>query len=70
MPLNVPTISTLQDVKRAEIYELGKSNKFNITGELQITTTVTGIGYTIVAIHPNRTVIITSNYDFQVSILP
>lgn len=54
-------------MKRVEIYELHKSKTFNITAELHITTTETGQAYKIVAIHPNRTVIITSDYDFNVS---
>lgn len=53
------------DMKRAEIYELHNSKHFNITGELHIRTTMTGQEYKILAVHPNRTVIITSDYDFQ-----
>lgn len=51
------------DMKRVELYELKDSNRFNITGELHVHTTETGQAYKIVAIHPNRTVIITSDYD-------
>lgn len=51
------------DMKRAELYELKNSNRFNITGELHVTSTETGQAYKIIAIHPNRTVIITSDYD-------
>lgn len=53
------------DMKHAEIYELHNSKRFNITGELHIRTTMTGQEYKILAVHPNRTVIITSDYDFQ-----
>lgn len=51
------------DMKRAELYELKDSNRFNITGELHVSTTETGQAYKIIAIHPNRTVVITSDYD-------
>lgn len=51
------------DMKRAELYELKDSNRFNITGELHVRTTETGQAYKIIAIHPNRTVVITSDYD-------
>lgn len=51
------------DMKRAELYELKNSKRFNITGELHVRTTETGQAYKIVAIHPNRTVVITSDYD-------
>lgn len=53
------------DMKRAEIYELHNSSRFNITGELHIRTTMTGHAYKILAVHPNRTVVITSDYDYQ-----
>lgn len=51
------------DRKRAELYELKNTNRFNITGELHVRTTETGQAYKIIAIHPNRTVVITSDYD-------
>lgn len=51
------------DMKRAELYELKNSNRYNITGEFHVRTTETGQAYKIVAIHPNRTVVITSDYD-------
>lgn len=53
------------DLKRAELFELKNSKMFNITGELHVTTRPTGQDYKIVAIHPNRTVILTSNYDYE-----
>lgn len=53
------------DMKRAELYDLKKSNRYNITGELHVRTTETGQEYKIIAIHPNRTVVITSDYDSQ-----
>lgn len=52
-------------MKRAEIYELQNKNSFNITGELHVKSTETGQEYKIIAIHPNRTVQLTSEYDYQ-----
>uniref|UniRef100_W4VR36 Putative lipoprotein n=1 Tax=Corethrella appendiculata TaxID=1370023 RepID=W4VR36_9DIPT len=53
------------DFKRAEIFELKNAKKFNLTGELEITNTQTGYKYTMKAIHPNRTVVLKSEYDYQ-----
>ncbi|XP_055389464.1 uncharacterized protein LOC129618631 [Condylostylus longicornis] len=53
------------DMKHAEVFELRKEDKFNLTGELHIKTTDSGQEYKIVAIHPNRTVILSSEYDNQ-----
>ncbi|GAB0088507.1 uncharacterized protein DMENIID0001_029540 [Sergentomyia squamirostris] len=53
------------DMKHVELFELRNSKTYNITGELHIKTTMTGQDYKIIAIHPNRTVIFTSEYDFQ-----
>lgn len=53
------------DMKRAELYELKNSKRFNITGELHVKTTSTGQTYKVIAIHPNRTVVVTSDYDYQ-----
>lgn len=53
------------DMKRAEIYELGNDHKVNVTGEFHMRTTLTGQDYKIVAIHPNRTVVFTSDFDIQ-----
>lgn len=52
-------------MKRAEVFDLRNSKLFNITGELHIRTTATGQDYKVVAIHPNRTVILTSRFDIQ-----
>lgn len=52
-------------MKRAEVFDLKNSNLFNITGEFHLRSTITGQDYKIVAIHPNRTVVFTSDYDFQ-----
>lgn len=57
------------DMKRAELFELGNdAGKINITGEFHIRTTLTGQDYKIVAIHPNRTVVFTSDFDIQDSV--
>ncbi|XP_062546026.1 uncharacterized protein LOC134212310 [Armigeres subalbatus] len=53
------------DVKRAEVFELRNQKKFNITGELQITTRETGREYIVTAIHPNRTVVLTADFDAE-----
>lgn len=53
------------DMKRAELYELRNATRFNITGELHVQSSETGQAYKIVAIHPNRTVIVTSDYDYK-----
>lgn len=54
------------DMKRAELFELGNdAAKRNITGEFHIRTTLTGQDYKILAIHPNRTVEFTSDFDIQ-----
>lgn len=52
-------------MKRAEVFDLKNSKIFNITGEFHLRSTITGQDYKIVAIHPNRTVVFTSDYDFQ-----
>lgn len=53
-------------IKHAEIYALKNTkNRFNITGELHVRTTATGQAFKILAAHPNRTVIFTSDYDFR-----
>ncbi|XP_055591953.1 uncharacterized protein LOC129743787 [Uranotaenia lowii] len=53
------------DIKRAEVFELRNQKKFNITGELQITSRDTGREYIITAIHPNRTVVLKTDFDQQ-----
>lgn len=44
---------------------MANNRKFNITGELHVRTTATGRQYKVIAISPNRTVILTSDYDYQ-----
>lgn len=58
-------LSILQDFKRAEVYDLANSRQINVTGELHVRTKATGREYKVIAIHPNRTVIWTSDYDIQ-----
>lgn len=54
------------DMKRAELFELGNdARKINITGEFHIRSTLTGQDYKVVAIHPNRTVVFTSDFDIR-----
>lgn len=57
--------SVSNDLKHAELFELGNSKMYNITGEFYSTTRETGQDYKLVAIHPNRTVIFTSQYDYE-----
>ncbi|XP_055847743.1 uncharacterized protein LOC129913211 [Episyrphus balteatus] len=52
------------DMKHWEIFELRNSKTMNLTGELHVRTTDTGQEFKIVAIHPNRTIIINSEYDY------
>lgn len=47
------------------MFELRNQKKFNITGELQITTRDTGREYVITAVHPNRTVVLTADFDAE-----
>lgn len=57
----------LVDIKHVEVFELDKSDNFirNITGEFHMKATQTGQIYKLIAIHPNRTVIVTSDYDYK-----
>lgn len=51
------------DIKHIQIFELNNVENFNLTGELYTTTKINGQEFKIVAIHPNRTVILTTNYE-------
>lgn len=52
------------DIKHIQIFELRNVENFNLTGELYTTTKeASGQEFKIVAIHPNRTVILTTNYE-------
>lgn len=51
------------DFKHVEIFELRNVNNFNLTGELYTTYKAGGEEFKVVVIHPNRTVILTTNYE-------
>uniref|UniRef100_W8B060 Vitellogenin n=1 Tax=Ceratitis capitata TaxID=7213 RepID=W8B060_CERCA len=51
------------NVKHAEIFDLHNQTKFNLTWELYDSTSGSEKEFKLVAIHPNRTVILTTNYD-------
>ncbi|XP_046812149.1 apolipophorins [Lucilia cuprina] len=51
------------DIKHIQIFELKNVENFNLTGELYTTTKINGQEFKIVAIHPNRTVVLTTNYE-------
>ncbi|XP_037927466.1 apolipophorins [Teleopsis dalmanni] len=64
--VNTKDVSTpygYSDIKHVEIFELRNTNNFNLTGELHSSSTAKGQEFKIVAIHPNRTVIVTTNYE-------
>lgn len=52
-------------MRRAEVFDLNNKTLFNIAGELHVRTTETGQDYKVMAIHPNRTVILTHDYNFE-----
>ena len=51
------------DIKHIQVFELRNVENFNLTGELYTTTKANGQEFKIVAIHPNRTVILTTNFE-------
>lgn len=53
----------IMDVKHVEAFELRNAQKFNLTGELHTRSTLKGQEFKIVAIHPNRTVVLTAEYE-------
>ncbi|KAL9926249.1 apolipoprotein lipid transfer particle isoform 1-T7 [Glossina fuscipes fuscipes] len=53
----------IMDEKHLEVYELQNALNFNLTGELHTLTRPDGQELKIIAIHPNRTVIVTTSYD-------
>ncbi|XP_066998183.2 uncharacterized protein Apoltp [Anabrus simplex] len=57
---NLPTI----DFKRAEIFKLHNETFFNLTGELNVKTTMTGQEMLVTVIHSNRVVKLKTDYDF------
>ncbi|KAH8395625.1 hypothetical protein KR222_003717 [Zaprionus bogoriensis] len=70
-PLGIHYVSTrdmrsateTRDIKHVEVFELRNTNNFNLTGELHALTTPKAQEFKFVAIHPNRTVVLTTNYE-------
>lgn len=56
--------SILQSKKHIEIFDLEKEKRFNLTGEFIMKIEGDKQDYLLVAIHPNRTIKVTSQYDF------
>ncbi|XP_049547862.1 uncharacterized protein LOC125959115 [Anopheles darlingi] len=74
MPLGVHYVHSLSlldadirtlDFKRAEVFQLRNNKNFNITGEVHVLNKATGREYLIKAIHPNRTVVLTADFEQQ-----
>uniref|UniRef100_A0A182M2K1 Vitellogenin domain-containing protein n=1 Tax=Anopheles culicifacies TaxID=139723 RepID=A0A182M2K1_9DIPT len=67
--LYVHSLSTLDpvvrslDIKRAEIFQLDNKTNFNITGELHVLSKDMGQEYLVKAIHSNRTVVLTADFE-------
>ncbi|XP_053673666.1 uncharacterized protein LOC128723926 [Anopheles nili] len=51
------------DIKRAEVFQLRNQKNFNITGELHVINKKLGQEYLLKAIHPNRTVVLTADFE-------
>ena len=51
-----------QNKRRLEVFDLSKENRFNITGEFTVEIIGEKQNYKLVAIHPNRTIVWTSDY--------
>ncbi|KFB38034.1 AGAP008807-PA-like protein [Anopheles sinensis] len=51
------------DIKRAEVFQLRNQKNFNITGELHVLNKAMGREYIVKAIHPNRTVVLTADFE-------
>ncbi|XP_034475095.1 uncharacterized protein LOC117782196 [Drosophila innubila] len=52
-----------RDVKHIEVFELRNTKNFNLTGELHTLTTLSSQEFKLVAIHPNRAVVLTTKYE-------
>lgn len=52
-----------QDVKHFEVFELRNTQNFNLTGELHTRTTLQAQDFKVVAIHPNRAVVLSTKYE-------
>ncbi|EDW76449.2 uncharacterized protein Dwil_GK14654 [Drosophila willistoni] len=55
--------SGLRDIKHIEVYELRNTKNFNLTGELHTRATIKAQEFKVVAIHPNRAVVLTTKYE-------
>lgn len=53
-----------QSKKHIEIFDTDKENRFNLTGEFTVEIEGEKQNYKLVAIHPNRTIVWNSQYDF------
>lgn len=53
------------DIKHGEVFDLKKKDRFNITSELTVKTRDDGHDYEFVAIHPNRTIKVTTKSDIK-----
>ncbi|KQS70383.1 uncharacterized protein Dere_GG10045, isoform C [Drosophila erecta] len=70
-PLGIHFVSTrdasdpagTQDVKHIEVYELRNTQNFNLTGELHSRSTLKAQDFKVVAIHPNRAVVLSTKYE-------
>lgn len=70
-PLGIHYVSTRdirnagapRDIKHIEVFELRNTKNFNLTGELHALTTATAQEFKVVAVHPNRAVILTTRYE-------
>ncbi|XP_017105517.3 uncharacterized protein Apoltp [Drosophila bipectinata] len=70
-PLGIHYVSTrdssdpsgTKDVKHIEVYELRNTQNFNLTGELHTRSTIKAQDFKVVAIHPNRAVVLTTKYE-------
>ncbi|XP_064556915.1 uncharacterized protein Apoltp [Drosophila montana] len=52
-----------RDIKHIEVFELRNTKNFNLTGELHVLTTLSAQEFKVVAIHPNRAVVLTTRYE-------
>ncbi|TDG46759.1 hypothetical protein AWZ03_006806 [Drosophila navojoa] len=70
-PLGIHYVSTTdmrnaaepRSIKHIEVFELRNTKNFNLTGELHVLTTATAQEFKVVAVHPNRAVILTTRYE-------
>lgn len=68
-PLGIHYVSTrsnaseTRDVKHIEIFELRNTKNFNLTGELHALAKDRAREFKLVAIHPNRTVVLTTKHE-------